>query len=87
MSDGFWTLAGIAIVAGIAWLWGFGVGWESSGRHHRGLVRFYRARVIDLAAGANRRADQARLDARHDRVVLSDEERERIAELDEGLQR
>lgn len=51
------------------------------------MVRFYRARVIDLAARANRRADQARLAARHDRVQLTDVEREVIAELDEGLQR
>jgi len=57
------------------------------GEHHRGMVRFYRARVIDLAARANRRADQARLAARHDRVQLTDVEREVIAELDEGLQR
>ena len=83
MSDAFWTLVGIGVVALIAWLWGFLVGCESTSRHYGGLVRLYRRRVIDLSAAANRRADQARLAARHDRVALSEEERERIADLDE----
>ena len=86
MTADLWTVVALLVLGGIGWLWGFLVGCETTGRHYGGLLRMYRRRLIDAEARANRRADTARRAALHDRVALTDVERETVAELDERWQ-